>query len=493
MRCKIIFKLAVGLLLIMQSSFAADITIRVTFESDSDQDLLLVYQFLAPEIPGSDVTLYTGRGRNIKLKSADSTNAVFLILSNRQRYRPIYVYDGDTINVSSIQNSFTFSGSNAVENNFMESLYLKGYHLMSRDQWNFGDNTVEELEIKSKSHYNVALSNFETFKKFHNVDAKFERYLKRDLHSTYLMNLINQLNRYASINALTPAFTRLTTELDKSISFFLGEINRMSFPFQNAQATFHTYKCWRERLGISTFDTSRTFDASTTYDENTDFDVRFTHLSTMPEPLRTEVMFKRLYTIFVQDSWGLRDQNKYLQSFLQLSNRPDLSEILSRKAGIYQNKAEVEEFAKLIKGTDQKTPTMLFNFDNKSIPLSSLVSESSPTLLYVYFWASWCQPCIAEIKKNQQMYSTGSVNANIKIALISIDEDEESWKKSISQYGLSTNTLNYRVDQLSEFFKIISPDRMVPKKLLMNPTRTKFYLSFPSVNTLTDQEIGSYR
>ncbi|MBF8151183.1 thioredoxin family protein [Winogradskyella sp. F6397] len=58
------------------------------------------------------------------------------------------------------------------------------------------------------------------------------------------------------------------------------------------------------------------------------------------------------------------------------------------------------------------------------------------------FWASWCRPCIDEIKKETDFKDELAIENNVEWIYLSIDKDIESWKKSRSELSKFLNVRN---------------------------------------------------
>lgn len=92
------------------------------------------------------------------------------------------------------------------------------------------------------------------------------------------------------------------------------------------------------------------------------------------------------------------------------------------------------------------------------------------------FWASWCMPCIAEIKTTLPVLHTKYQSDNFKIISFSFDVDAKSWIKSSNDLNidwinisdnkkLSTSSVafKYGVSEIPSSF-LISPDGIVLKR-----------------------------
>jgi thiol-disulfide isomerase/thioredoxin len=61
-----------------------------------------------------------------------------------------------------------------------------------------------------------------------------------------------------------------------------------------------------------------------------------------------------------------------------------------------------------------------------STPFSSLVKED--TIYIVSFWATWCTPCIKELREISEIYSTLQDSFRLKLIAVSIDDSRNSSK-----------------------------------------------------------------
>ena len=77
---------------------------------------------------------------------------------------------------------------------------------------------------------------------------------------------------------------------------------------------------------------------------------------------------------------------------------------------------------------EMKTP------EGKNVKLSDFVSKNKYTL--VDFWASWCGPCRQEMPNVVEAYKIYKPKG-FEIVGVSLDRDEESWKKGIAELNIT--------------------------------------------------------
>jgi thiol-disulfide isomerase/thioredoxin len=76
----------------------------------------------------------------------------------------------------------------------------------------------------------------------------------------------------------------------------------------------------------------------------------------------------------------------------------------------------------------EKVPNIIVNtIGNKKVNLQ----EQKAKLVLIDFWASWCMPCRAAIKKLKPIYATYK-SKGFEVFAVSIDESADDWKKAIA-------------------------------------------------------------
>lgn len=72
------------------------------------------------------------------------------------------------------------------------------------------------------------------------------------------------------------------------------------------------------------------------------------------------------------------------------------------------------------------------DFSGKEIQLSKFYSQN---YVLLDFWASWCKPCLVQIPQMKELYKI-SINNQLKIIGISLDEDRKQWLDTIEKCEL---------------------------------------------------------
>lgn len=116
----------------------------------------------------------------------------------------------------------------------------------------------------------------------------------------------------------------------------------------------------------------------------------------------------------------------------------------------FQNKFPGKEYPRIVSSlyaehkekVKNRDDTRVRFLDSKSInTFQDLVQleELKGKHLYIDLWASWCSPCLAQFKYNEQVHELLIVHKDVVVVYISIDEDrkDEIWKKQIYNHNLN--------------------------------------------------------
>ncbi|KAB8152495.1 redoxin family protein [Kordia sp. TARA_039_SRF] len=126
----------------------------------------------------------------------------------------------------------------------------------------------------------------------------------------------------------------------------------------------------------------------------------------------------------------------------------------------------------------------MINHLGDTITLQSIFDRSHQRVKVIDFWASWCPPCIKQIKENKPFKDRLSVENNVEWIYLSIDSDKEKW---LAKQTELSETLHFRNSYLllkgnkSSLAKALNVQQ-IPRYLIVNQQNKVVVNNAPSPN-----------
>jgi peroxiredoxin len=81
-------------------------------------------------------------------------------------------------------------------------------------------------------------------------------------------------------------------------------------------------------------------------------------------------------------------------------------------------------------------PAPNFKLDNLDGGKTSL-SDLKGKVVYMDIWATWCRPCLEEMKKGKKLKEAFADNKDVVFLYVSIDKEEQKWKNYVKSNHIS--------------------------------------------------------
>lgn len=359
----------------------------------------------------------------------------------------VYIEPGD-----SVQFDFSFIDEQFHDSLIVKSKYPGNYTFYNQSKyWLHDKPSLKEKSPQAANLFYQSLKNFyfstlsERMKQFikkNPVSSNFRKYLFDELHIKFLRDLLQtlQINKVVIQQDLHLKIERdintshITDErfLDSPDYVFFGYLYLEYFLPKNNQTlkTVENYLSLKKMI-------EKQFDGK---------------LEEFWKSLlvRSQYFNKPAVYIAREDSVT----NVILMSIKDSSARNSLAGFVFRQAN--RNEKAVKKL-------------QIVDLDNNVKTIGQVIDEDAGVVKIIDFWASWCIPCIKESKKLEELKDK---LGNVKVIKISVDEEEEDWRKAVERNGYSAQRQyliqNKEQKKLTSLIDLIS----IPRFLIVTKNGT---------------------
>lgn len=279
------------------------------------------------------------------------------------------------------------------------------------------DSTIKTVKIKSrdKEYLKSYLLSRSSGRNLYYLNSKKDTLMAYDLYVTKLKSYLDEYNNFKKLN---------TFDDSKKYKINLIANGLMKTPFAKM---------------ISQIDFINNYDTINTYFKN----------------LSHHFLITKLFYTALKKEITIPDS--CFNNFYRNNKYPEYKKIIRNL---------LREKKYLIKNTSYLDNQLLVPLhNNKVIDFEKIMQDNIGKVLIIDFWASWCVPCIKEIKYLEQIKHEYK-SRNVVFISLSLDVESQRWKKASYQYDIILNS--YRVvDNSSFLFSNIYKIDQIPRFVII--------------------------
>ena len=330
----------------------------------------------------------------------------------------IYLEPGDSLeiytDVVNFQRAFTFSGKAAENNRYLNKYYKENptetnpFKLVQYKQGIHWYDISPEMDTKmrnfTKDDYVIllndrkekALSSLLAYEKFHpSTSNEFKKYIEAEIVYDWAYHILAHGHIYQKIKSIDRSYFDLLNNVPLS-SDQIGNFRFRQYlsAYADKMYLFEVAKADNPYLGI--------------------YRLAETLLTgTSKEFVQSEMISKGF-------------SKKYLEELL-----PVYQEFLFTCNNSFSEKVATsfEEAMQNAVGTDASN-FVIRNSESEEVTLSSLKGK----IVYLNFWASWCQPCVRKMVQLKDLEDELK-NSGVEFVHISFDRNESTWANTIKSFN----------------------------------------------------------
>jgi thiol-disulfide isomerase/thioredoxin len=394
----------------------------------------------------------------------------------------VYLKPGYKMTVTGTENHFVFEGIGSEENNLIQEIDIPLQRLRANNGYGYWHSVflTEPAVLIPLLHTYVENAKQQISA---SSDTYFKEVLKEDVEFVKIVTLSNyrrfygldstkmdSLRKYLAIPLASRTkdysmrlYKAYQSQFSKKLS--VGEIQQLD------SIMYHGWDMNNERL----------FKNSQAY--GTAIDNKFTFLIQMPEwkqrrdslrnddQLKLSLISENISNEYVRNFYRFHYTLGAIKHTKDLAAGASLYRNFSNTKPISRYQNAIDQVFNNLKGTVPKAIAPEFSYPDPSGKLITLKSMRG-NYVYIDLWATWCQPCIAEIpglKLLEEKYR----GRNIKFVSISLDRlsEKNTWLKYVKDQRLLGIQVIADKDFNSNFVKMFSVTS-IPRFILIAPDGT---------------------
>ncbi len=402
------------------------------------------------------------QGKKSKQLSVDGVRSLTIYYKNIGY--PLYVFPGDSLAVDCNDNGCFFKGTRENEWNLSRTIINKSYPFLGVEHWDFGSVAYERLLDAGQSKFNKLIGEIDRATDSLDLSKEFVNLFKRDAKCAFIHSFIWQHNKYNARDESSQL--RIQAYVKDFGNFYANDSLRNSFVFSYSLMSWSEFMA-RAENNFAQPQKTETYVEFLGRDLGENYIQRLEMAKSMPGPNRDDILYSLMIYKFKTASWKGAEYEPFVSYFQKTSGNKRMVENILARSGLYllpPNPQIVENLKSNLEVLDSE----LYTSGGEKISWKDLSASLKGKTTYVSFWASWCAPCIKEFQASKSVVDELSKNGKINFLAITVDEDNERWKKSMKALGMENSHLNYKMKLKSALGRLLLPDDTVPRYVIID-------------------------
>lgn len=388
------------------------VTLNVSDSFDQEAEIVILKDFINYE---QENIIATPNEDGLFTFELNITHPQMVYLTVGQNRISLFVNQGGDLhieaNAEDFQNSLSFSGEYATENNLLVHSYtpeiLENYS-QSVTFNKYRTTQAAEFISYADQMLNEAMALLEAKK----LSKDFKNYYTTDVNYTYYTMLLNFPDYHEYFNGVRP-------ELPEDYFEFLDEaLNHSEKDFYVGSFTgfLDNYTQYYMRNNQEELPADLGYFEQTHWVANQLYSGRAKYF-TLANAINSSFSFG-----------DFKRSEQFFNEFKEENPYPEYTALLQQS---------YDDALRVAPGNAAPSFT-LTDIDGNSVSLEDFKGK----VVYLDFWASWCGPCMREVPHAKELKERFKGQDDLVFLYISVDEDLEAWKNTVAQHEIKGVHLN---------------------------------------------------